>query len=215
MQYEGALNTNTNKVQVPQKAQCTWENVLIDSPPSKHTFKIKELHPLICLKIIQLYMSASAVCGNKEIKEDSLLGKKFKWHTNRLSLNTGRTTFHNSMVLLSKGKKPSSLEFVISEALLRHKTPHQLLQETGNYYAHHFSSLLAHCSNHSPPTPLPPSPVSSSSYTSTEKTSWQNKCCNHSLLARISLPSSSLFPIIISARDKCLSHLLSGCTTAA
>ena len=116
------------------------------------------------------------------------------------------------------GRKASSLQLVFAEALLRHETPHQLLQETGNYYTHHFSSLLAHCSNHSPPSHpeshLPP-PVSSSSCTSTEKASWQNKCGNRSLLAHISLPGSSLFPIIILGRDKCLSRLLSGCTTAA
>lgn len=46
--------------------------------------------------------------------------------------------------------------------------------------------------------------------------SWQNKCCNHSASARISF--TQLFfisPSSFSAGDKCLSHLLSGCTTAA
>ena len=46
--------------------------------------------------------------------------------------------------------------------------------------------------------------------------SWQNKCCNHSASAHISVTQLFfIFPSSFSAGDKCLSHLLSGCTTAA
>lgn len=67
--------------------------------------------------------------------------KTFKWPTRRLSLNTGGTAFHNSMVLLSSGWNPPVFSLCF-KAPLTYKTPHQLLQETGNYYMH---IIFLHC----------------------------------------------------------------------
>lgn len=66
---------------------------------------------------------------------------------------SGRPAFHNSILLLPKEKK--SLQACFQRHSSCTKTPHQLLQETGNYYAHHFSSSLARWSNHSNPSPSP------------------------------------------------------------
>lgn len=115
----------------------------------------------------------------------------------------------NGFTVKRKEKKLLSLKFVFSEALLMHKTPRQLLQETGNYYAHHFSSLLAICRNRSRPFSL------------------SNHIClllylrrSVRALTKINAATTApqliflyaallYFPIIVSGGDKCLSPPLS------
>lgn len=116
------------------------------------------------------------------------------------------------MASLSGGGRPDpppppALQLRFRRRCSHIKTPHQLLQETGNYYMHIVFLQCWHTLVHRPASLCifflgrgregrkPPD---------------KKKFCNRSSAARVSPTRSPLFPIISFS----LSHRLSGCTTA-
>lgn len=105
-----------------------------------------------------------------------------------------------------------SLVFLLSVELLTHKTPHQLLQETGNWCMH---VIFLHCWHTvvitTPSSSHVPSPVSSSSLGSSE----ERALTIQTLLSLYFL--TQFFSIFHHHLNgvQCLSHLLSEFITAA